>query len=53
MEGWSKALVRHGADPSAALGEVLGMSAEHIRVRKAGEPEPLLTANTVLSPPPQ
>jgi hypothetical protein len=30
---WSKALVRHGADPGAALAGVLGVSAEDIRVR--------------------
>jgi hypothetical protein len=30
---WSKALVRHGADPGVALAEVLGASAENIRVR--------------------
>jgi hypothetical protein len=30
---WSRALVRHGADPGLALAEVLGVSAEDIRVR--------------------
>jgi hypothetical protein len=30
---WSKALVRHGANPRAALAEVLGRSAEVIRIR--------------------
>jgi broad specificity phosphatase PhoE len=30
---WSKALVRHGADPRAALARVLGVAAEDIRVR--------------------
>jgi len=30
---WSKALVRHGADPREALAEVLGVPAEDIRVR--------------------
>jgi len=30
---WSKALVRHGADARVALAEVLGVSAEDIRVR--------------------
>jgi hypothetical protein len=34
---WSKALVRHGADPGVALSEVLGMSAAEIRVRNCGE----------------
>jgi hypothetical protein len=34
---WSKALVRHGADPRAALAEVLGVSAEDIRVRDCPE----------------
>ena len=31
---WSKALVRHGADPGLALAEVLGVPAEDIRVRE-------------------
>ena len=31
---WSKALVRHGADPRAALAEVLGVAAADIRVRE-------------------
>jgi hypothetical protein len=30
---WSRALVRHGADPQSALAEVLGVPAEDIRVR--------------------
>jgi hypothetical protein len=30
---WSKAVVRHGADPRAALAEVLGVAAEDIQVR--------------------
>jgi hypothetical protein len=30
---WSKALVRHGADPRAAVAEVLGVRAGDIRVR--------------------
>src|SRR5215467_2900215 len=30
---WSKALVRHGADPGAALARVLGVSADDIGVR--------------------
>jgi hypothetical protein len=30
---WSKALVRHGADPGVALAGVLGVSAEDIRVK--------------------
>jgi hypothetical protein len=34
---WSKALVRHAADPAEALAEVLGMSAEDIRVRDRPE----------------
>ena len=28
---WSRALVRHGADPRVALAKVLGLSAEDIR----------------------
>ena len=31
---WSKALVRHGADPRVALAAVLGVTAEEIRVRE-------------------
>jgi hypothetical protein len=34
---WSKALVRHGADPGLALAEVLGMPAEDIRLRNRPE----------------
>jgi hypothetical protein len=34
---WSKALVRHGADPSAALAEVLGVAAANIRLRERSE----------------
>jgi hypothetical protein len=30
---WSKALVRHGADPGVAIAEVLGVAAEDIQVR--------------------
>lgn len=49
---WSRALVRHGADPRAALGAVLGMAAEDIQVREGAGPEPPATANTVPSPRP-
>jgi len=34
---WSKALVRHGADPRTALAGVLGVSAGEIRLRNCGE----------------
>jgi hypothetical protein len=34
---WSKALVRHGADPAQALAEVLGVPVEDIRVRDRAE----------------
>jgi hypothetical protein len=34
---WSKALVRHGTDPRAALAGVLGVGAEDIRVRDCPE----------------
>jgi hypothetical protein len=34
---WSKALVRHGADPQSALAEVLGVSATDIRLKDARE----------------
>jgi hypothetical protein len=30
---WSKALVRHGTDPRAALAEVLGVPGDDIRVK--------------------
>lgn len=30
---WSKALVRHGADPRSALAGVLGVPADDIRIR--------------------
>ena len=30
--GGPKVLIRHGADPAAALGKVLGMSAKDIRI---------------------
>jgi hypothetical protein len=30
---WSKALVRHGADPGVALAAVLGVAVEEIRCR--------------------
>ena len=33
---WSKALVRHGADPGLALAAVLGVGAGDIRVRNCG-----------------
>jgi hypothetical protein len=33
---WSKALVRHGADPGEAPAEVLGVRAGDIRVRNCG-----------------
>jgi len=34
---WSKALVRHGADPALALAGVLGVAAEDVRVRDRPE----------------
>jgi hypothetical protein len=34
---WSKALVRHGADPRVALAEVLGVPGRDIRVREPDE----------------
>ena len=34
---WSKALVRHGADPGVAIAEVLGVSAGDIRVREGAD----------------
>jgi hypothetical protein len=44
---WSKALVRHGADPRAALAAVLGVPAGKIRVRVGAGSEPLARASTV------
>jgi hypothetical protein len=32
---WSKALVRHGADPRMALAAVLGVAAEEIQVKNS------------------
>jgi hypothetical protein len=34
---WSKALVRHGADPVVALAEVLGVATADIRLRERPE----------------
>ena len=39
---WSKALVRHVADPRTALAAVLGVAAEDIQVREAAGSEPPL-----------
>jgi hypothetical protein len=50
---WSKALVRHGADPRVVLAGVLGVSAGDIRVREGAGSTPLAMANTVPRPPPQ
>ena len=44
---WSKALVRHGADPRSALAAVLGMGAEDIQVREPAGSEPPAKAITV------
>jgi hypothetical protein len=49
---WSKALVRHGADPGEALAGVLGVSPDDVQVREGSVSEPLVTANTVPSPRP-
>src|SRR5215471_8895736 len=43
---WSKALVRHGADPHKALAAVLRVAPEDIQVREAAEPEPPAKAST-------
>jgi hypothetical protein len=43
---WSRALVRHGADPRVPLGAVLGVAAEDIQVREATGPEPPSNAST-------
>ena len=44
---WSKALVRHGADPRIALAAVLGVAAEDIQVREASGSDPPAKASTV------
>ena len=49
---WSKAVVRHGADPRTALAVVLGVAAEDIQVREPAGPEPAASANTAPSPRP-
>ena len=49
---WSKALVRHGADPRQAIAEVLEIAPEDIHVREGTGTEPLVTANTVPRPHP-
>jgi hypothetical protein len=42
---WSRALVRHGADPRAALSSVLGLPAEDIQVKEnAGSGLPLMAS---------
>jgi len=45
---WSRALVRHGADPRTALAAVLGVDADDLHVKDGGAP----TANTTPSRPP-
>ena len=49
---WSKALVRHGADPRMALAAVLEIAAEDVQVREAAGPDLPVTANTAPSPRP-
>jgi hypothetical protein len=49
---WSRALVRHGAEPRVALAAVLGVPAEDIQVREGAEPEPAVKANMAPSPRP-
>jgi hypothetical protein len=49
---WSRALVRHGADPRMALAAVLKVAAEDIQVRETAGPEPPSKANTAPSPRP-
>jgi hypothetical protein len=50
---WSKALVRHGADPEIALAAVLGVPAEEIEARGIPDSsEPPVTASTVPNPRP-
>src|SRR5262249_51819659 len=47
---WSRALVRHGANPRMALSTVLGMPAEDIRVKGCAGVDPLLTASPLPTP---
>jgi len=49
---WSKALIRHGADPRVAIAGVLEVAPEDIHVREGTGSEPLVTANTVPRPHP-
>ena len=49
---WSKALVRHGANPQMALAAVLGIAAEDIQVREAAGSNLPVTASTAPSPRP-
>jgi hypothetical protein len=49
---WSKAVVRHGADPRLALAAVLGLAAEDILVRDATGSDPPAKAYTAPSPRP-
>jgi hypothetical protein len=42
---WSRALVRHGADPQTALAKVLEVSGDDLQVSEAGS-EPRANANT-------
>jgi hypothetical protein len=49
---WSRALVRHGADPRMALAAVLGIAAGDIQVREVAGREPTATASTAPRPSP-
>src|SRR6201993_1235990 len=44
---WSKALVRHGADPRMALAAVLGLADGDIQIRETAGSEPLAKASMV------
>ena len=44
---WSKALVRHGANPRAALAAVLGVAAEGVQVREVVGSDPPAKGSTV------
>jgi hypothetical protein len=43
---WSKALVRHGADPRTAIAGVLGVAAEDVQVRELARSDPFVNAGT-------
>jgi hypothetical protein len=49
---WSRALVRHRANPRLALAAVLGVASGNIQVQEAARSSPPVKANTVPTPRP-